>query len=589
MKWQYLPLAALPSLMWTALRQHWHLILGGTMGGSWQLRQIPGLHLAGWSSALLFLTLLLLLTGWQWLGWRYRFESGTFHLRRGLWGHSDSLLPLAQVQSLQLHQSLLLRVLGLHAVTLETIGDASNYLHLPAVSDRQLLELRQKIGQPHDAAVPAESTATADSTAPANSTATADSTTTANSAVSAATAFTAVVTDPTGPTSPTNPAASTNPASLTKPEYRLSWPDLIRLSLVSGQTLMVGPILLALIHRGLLEIDKYNQFAYQKLLTQLDLGNQPGLLTALVLLLVIMWLGVALGWGVWRFGRFRLTIHSGLWHQHSGLVTHYAQSLNPVRTGAVIWRQNFLQRWLGRGWLHIMVQGEEAESEDEIHNELGGEHQPGQHAATFRIPWLSPRQARHWQMRLCSAIFAAQPGMNRRAARHQPLSPLYLSLNRRKLIGWPLLTVLALWLAWHLPPLQTWLQSTRLVSIRINPAWQLGWFEFGAVAWLWLGLIWLIVAEAGIRWRYRHWRFAVSDSALRIQRYTLACQRMLLPWDSIHSVRLRQSPLERRLGLASLEFRCLFGKVPLPCLPLADARTLFNYAVARSAAPSGAG
>jgi putative membrane protein len=541
MNWQHLPLSAMPSLMWAVLRKHWHLILGGTLGGSWQLRQTWANGRPGWSLLLLFLTLVVLLGAARWLSWRYRLEPETLHLRRGLWARTDSVLPLARVQGLQVHQSLLLRWFGLYEVTLESAGDARSHLHLPAINARQLLQLRRQIEQHSLAALPVGQT-----------------------------------------------MAHTR-AARADAEYRLSWPDLIRLSASSGQTLMIAPALIALAQRIGLEAEKKWWQSYLALLQQLSLPGELLLLGLTFLLSTALLLGLTLGWGVWRFGRYRLSTTPGLWHQQSGLVTHYAQSLNPARACAVIWRQNPLQYWFGRGWLHIVVQGQDGGTGEDIKSELGSQAEAAKHATTFRIPWLSVRQARHWQTRL----FAGHPGMQHKAARHQPLSPLFLKLNRRKLIWLPLLVVGIVWLLclWLGPVCQPWLASNMdRITVRY-PDWLDSWQRWWPNRWQWLalGLGWLLAAEAGLRWRYRCWRFAVSASALRIARTDWACQRILLPWSTIQSVRLRQSPLERRWGIASLEFSCLFGKIRLPCLPLADAHALFNYAAARSAIPAESG
>ena len=334
-------------------------------------------------------------------------------------------------------------------------------------------------------------------------------------------------------------------------EFHISWSDLLLLSFTSIQTLFVGPFLVGVFYRGTNQSTRKEGSMWEPLyqFAQQHFGVTDEITRAIMLgiFLFVMTFLLALVWGWWRYGGLHLRQSGNQWQQTSGLIARYTQTLNALRACAVIWKQNPLQAIFGRGWLRVAMMGEDSRQEE----------RNGQ-SSSFGVPWISYKNTLRMQARL----FEKQVGVTKKAACYQRVSPLYLKQNRRKHVLWPMLMMLLMggWMLMN--GMKTGLQ-------------------FGGV----VALVWLAVSEMRVRGHYRRLRFAISEASLRLQGGCWGRTRMLLPWSAVQSVCLKQSPVDRRWGLASIEMMVPFGKVKLPCLPLADARVVFDYVASRAILP----
>lgn len=516
-KWRHLPLRALGPLTWPVLRTHWGWILGGTAGGGWQLKNALPAEFGAWVLPLLFFLLVAGITFLRWRNFRFYLTVQALHIRRGGISREETILEFARVQGLQVHQSLLLRLFRLHDVALETSGSEADAAHLPAASLEIVNELRQHLQRDasHAASLPAAEPHLVPDAA-------------------------AVVLESVPPAMP----------HAAKGLHRLEWPELLRMSLTSMQTLAIGPLLLGLLSRmqdhalknhiwlplhGFFVARFANWNDDYTMLAMLGLGLIGSALLAVV-------------WGTWRFGHYQLQQQGHEWHQQSGLLTPHAQTMNPVRTCGVIWSQNFLQALFGRGWMRVAMVGDSG-TRRSTSDQLEGVNR------AFRVPWLGYRKA----LRLQQQLLASQPLVLQKHARYQTLAPQYLARNRVQNLGGPLLLALGGWLL---------LYGTD----------QIGHFALGA-------LLWLVLGEWLLRRRYGSWRFAVALHSLRLQRGVFSRSRTLLPWTAVQSVALKQSVPDRFFKVAQIELVAPFGRIVLPCLPLAEARVLFDFVAAQAIVP----
>ncbi len=531
--WQRLPLRALLHLCLEVLRENWALIAGGAVGGGWQIEKYTHIDLPAWALGPLAIVLMLLAALWRWWHLRYAIHAHHVHAVRGRWSREEHLLPFARVQGVRATQPIGLRLLGLHEVALESSGSESEEVKLPGVSDATLAQLRAAARRARSPQTPASHVSL-----PAD----ADSVSTnANAPLHA----------------PDAGQAEAEPDSdhAAPVLHRLNWRQIMLVALTSGRTLAIAPLLLYFANR--VGDDALDRWLWKPLKVWTENHSDTfmhalvgGVISAAVIVLVIAVLAIA--WGLWRYWDFRLQQLPREWHQHSGLITRYAQTLRPERACAVIWEQGALQRPFGRGWLRVAVAGE---------NETQAAAE-GKTSRSFRVPWLGLRAA----LRLRNEVFNRHPETLKKFARFQGIDRYYMERNRRYFIVAPCvlaaatLGVLSIW-QWPLVKLLLMFALPLLPLLILHAEWQL-------------------------RRRYRHWRFAVSAQALRIQQGMVSRQLAFIPWSAVQGVVLEQSPGERKRQLASLQFILPHASVELPCLPLADAQALFNYAAAQAVMPA---
>lgn len=529
-QWQRLPLRAIGPLTWPVLRAHWRWIAFGTASGGWQLKNAMPAESGAWALPLLFVLLVGIITFLRWRNLRFYMSAQALHIRRGGLSRQETVLEFARVQGLQVHQGVILRLFRLFDVALETSGSETDAAHLPAASAEILDRLRQHLRRDarHASSHPAAHSLAPDTAGLQRELARSGA--------------------------PETPPGSGNAAAAlpaTTELHRLDWQDLLRMALTSIQTLVIGPLLLGLLSRG--QDHAIRDYLWLPLhgffMSHLANWNEEYTKLAMGVLGLAGSALLAVGWGMWRYGNYHLQQQLHEWHHQSGLITPYAQTMNPVRTCGVIWSQNLLQGMFGCGWMRIAMVGDSGarrSSEDQLEGV----------SRAFRVPWLAYRKA----LRLQQQLFASQPFVLQKGARYQTLAPQYLMRNRLPYLCLPLLLSLAGWLL---------LYGAEGLGL---PA------AMGALLWLGLGE-WLL------RRRFASWRFAVAAHSLRLQRGVFSRSRTLLPWTAVQSVALKQSSLDRFFKVARIELAAPFGKIALPCLPLAEARVLFDYAASQAIVP----
>lgn len=141
-----------------------------------------------------------------------------------------------------------------------------------------------------------------------------------------------------------------------------------------------------------------------------------------------------------------------------------------------------------------------------------------------------------------------------------------------------------------LPPDQAYTRVSKRHILRQSLCW-LGVMAapFVAISLAWrpllfvLPLLPLVVGAAALQWR--HHRYRLGPAHLYIKGGILTRRLWILPYERIQSVSLTRGPLQRRLGLASLEIdtagASLFSAPAITNLPAADAVHLTPELIAR--------
>jgi putative membrane protein len=102
----------------------------------------------------------------------------------------------------------------------------------------------------------------------------------------------------------------------------------------------------------------------------------------------------------------------------------------------------------------------------------------------------------------------------------------------------------------------------------------LAWDVYGLWLLLWLPYYFLV------RTVYRkNFRFWINDEALQLSTGVWGRQAILMNWNKVQTVTLKQSPYQRRNQLATLTFFTAGGKVKLPYISLEDASYLADFAL----------
>ena len=248
-------------------------------------------------------------------------------------------------------------------------------------------------------------------------------------------------------------------------------------------------------------------------------------------LLVLATLSVLAAW--WRFHGYVLRDEGERQVQSSGLFHHQEQALSLVRLQVVEWVQTGLGRLLGRGYLVCHQFGS-----------LGG---GAAESRRFLVPGLTLAESE----RLIGGLW---PGGDR-------LPPL-LRVSRlyrrvlwlRTLLGLGAAVAVLIWLVGAVP----------------LPPW--GWAMLAA------GLVALAGGVAELRWRALGW--ARRGGYLYVRQGLWGQRTSVFPLSNLISLSLRQSWLQRRRGLASLELQVANGRLTLPFLEEPLARALADQLLA---------
>lgn len=103
----------------------------------------------------------------------------------------------------------------------------------------------------------------------------------------------------------------------------------------------------------------------------------------------------------------------------------------------------------------------------------------------------------------------------------------------------------------------------------------LSYFNGNPIAWL--SLLWLpLIYWLSVRY-HRKWKFHISAEGLRTDKGVFGEQATLLQYYKIQSVQIRQTPYQRRKGLANIDFFTAAGRAGIPYIDLEIAQQLKDY------------
>ncbi|MCE8026547.1 MULTISPECIES: PH domain-containing protein [Halomonadaceae] len=256
-----------------------------------------------------------------------------------------------------------------------------------------------------------------------------------------------------------------------------------------------------------------------------------GLLAALTLLAL---LAILAAW--WRFHGFVLLDAGERQIQRSGLFHRQEQTLSLARLQVVEWVQTGLGRLLGRGYLVCHQYGA-----------LGGD---AGESRRFLVPGLSEAQgaaltAHFWQ------TYSRQSD-SRQGAAGQPLRRVDPSYRRVLFLRYLLL-----------------LAGGAVLVLGVLIPLELSW-----PAWSGLAAVLPLLAAVLAHWRWIATGWAQEQGFLRVRRGVVGQRTGIFPMQHLISLRLQQSWLQRRRGVATLHLELANGRQTLPYLKEDDARRL---------------
>ncbi|ADU94092.1 PH domain-containing protein [Geobacillus sp. Y412MC52] len=104
--------------------------------------------------------------------------------------------------------------------------------------------------------------------------------------------------------------------------------------------------------------------------------------------------------------------------------------------------------------------------------------------------------------------------------------------------------------------------------------------QFHAPPWLLMVLagVWVVQAIVWVVWlpplRQRRWRYDIREEEIDIQRGVWSTRRTLIPMARVQYVDVRQGPLLKRYGLASIAVFTAAAAHEIPALPMEEAERL---------------
>jgi putative membrane protein len=120
--------------------------------------------------------------------------------------------------------------------------------------------------------------------------------------------------------------------------------------------------------------------------------------------------------------------------------------------------------------------------------------------------------------------------------------------------------------------------SVVLLGLYVILGGAFGWFVgWGVGLFTSLALVW------GQRRSWRRWGYCLQQDYLFVRRGFIGEKITVVAMYRVQGVRLRQSPFQRRRGLADLQLRMASGSLTVPSMGLPDAQALANYALYRGA------
>jgi putative membrane protein len=264
-------------------------------------------------------------------------------------------------------------------------------------------------------------------------------------------------------------------------------------------------------------------------------GLLLGLAIAGVALLILLTLPlVSMLGALFRYDGYRLTLHEETFRRNSGLLTRHDESLRRHKIQAVVWKQNFAARWLGRINLQVRQASAGAGSADG--------NLPGAGRGPFLVPALEPPEAAK-----LTGLFL--PGSDSDAVQFSPVDAgRYLRVN------------LAIVLVLSALPLL-------LPAVLVHPAWMALLAPISAIAWI-------IIRRVSLAFGW-----AVDGDFGYVRQGFIGHTTTVFPLFKVQRVDIRQTPVQHRRGIAHLTIHLASHSLTVPYVRIEDAGQLRDLAL----------
>lgn len=474
----------------------------------------------------------------KWVCFRYRIEDDRLLVREGILKKTALDIPFERVQGINVERSLVDRVLGLVTVSLDTAGSVQAEGKLPSVK----MELAEELSDRVAAVAP---TATAEAASPGAPAATGDLTSPGASAASE-----------------DHASPGTRTVSRGRILLKLGGGDMVRIGMASRNFILVGAV--AGVLADLLQPGDFIEPVLEVIADGVDntadaLGRL-GVLARMIAVAAMVFGVVAAAIALTTAAAFLRHHGYTLWHDgasfrsRAGLLTQREVVVEGNKVQQLALSQSLVLRWFGRFRLRALPAAALVS--------VGGQAPPPEFnaAQVLDIPLLDAPLAEDMRRR----VFASEsrevpliPG-DRRFRR---VSTYYIrALTLRISIVWGLM------IGWML------IVGTFFLDLAGtgNPV---GTVALGAV--LWLAVIPVAALIAWQRWRRQG--YVHDDDGLASRSGFIGSKVDAFLMRKVQSVIVRQSPLQRRKRLATLQVHLACGKVAIPYIDHRAACRLRDY------------
>ncbi len=458
---------------------------------------------------------------------RFRLEEDRILIRQGLVRRTALDLPFDRVQAINVERSLVDRILGLVTVRIDTAGSSTAEGHLPTISVALANWLQERVerGRP---AHTSTSSATEES-----------------------------------PTSAPRPESDPPAETL----LRLGSGELVRLGLADYRIFLVLGALSGV------TAESWASRVVEGVESALaGYGAQVLVLAsiALLFLLALLFTAAALASAFLRYHGFILWRKGTALHSRGGLLTQKEVVVEVARIQQLSLSQNLVMRAFGRVRLAVFPAGATGAAEAQARSQSGA-------AENLTVPLLEAPRTES----LRREIFGNEaPDLSllptdRRFVR---ISPWYIRALALRMALIPLLFAGLIIVAGTAIEVILWTIGSIFFGQTPPPELMAAPALFAVFSSLlpWY-LAWILLALL-IPWQiWRRRALLRTDQALAIRRGLLGYRVDAFLMRKVQSVAIRQSPLQRRRGLANLEIQLASGKVAVPCLAYGTAREIFDY------------
>lgn len=227
-----------------------------------------------------------------------------------------------------------------------------------------------------------------------------------------------------------------------------------------------------------------------------------------------------------KFYDYTVKMNTKGFHIRWGLLQIKQKMIPFNKIQMISWKSNFIRRLIGLGLLHLKVAGQK---EEKVKLRL-------------ELPITSPKQ-------VTSILHTYQVSLPRQdSGQAYKIHPAYILL-RTFFVTIPGLLIL---------------------TIGFYFIWQ--WNS------LWI-LLWWPISIAKNWWYWMNFRFWVSGEGLQRYASTFGKTEMLLNWNNVQYVQLRQSIFQKKRGLATLWLHTAAGKFELPYISYEQGLQISNYSL----------